>query len=326
MNILPERIRTLREGKGWSREQLAEHTARQKDGDGRSLRVDAKTIQRIESGKQHKQRERTVLGLAKALKVDPDVLTGKAPMPKSSAEQDAGPSVQINALIHPRYRLAYQLTSRRYRVPASALIEMAPLMFTLLAEQSLRHRRERVERMEEIAEELHNQHDAAGRLPYSLGAARVEEITVAERRSIEAADVFGEIVPDHMIGLADYDPDATNPFADYLKGLSDELAQPGVVEVEKGTLYASAPDGFPTYDLCRADLDEIVGGSDRARYALTEGHASLGKMPKELLADDAVRDRIAWLERQVPDEEWTRWVSIIESINLDELLSEGEVA
>ena len=137
--------------------------------------------------------------------------------------------------------------------------------------------------------------------------------------------MFGKIVPD-VVAFDDRDPDMTNPFSDYLKGLSDEIAQPDVVDVEEGTLYASAPDGFPAYDLCGAELDRIVDDSARARYSLAEGHTSLGKMPKELLADDATQDRIAWLEQQVPDEDWDRWVSLTESLNLDDLLSEGEAA
>ena len=325
MNILPERVRTLREAKGWSKQELANRTQRQRDDEGHLLGVTLKTIQRIESGEGRKAQPRKVVGLAKALSVDPNVLTGEAPMPDQTARQDAGPSVQVNALIRPRYRLAYALASRRYGVPASALIEMAPLMFTLLAEQSLRRRRERVERMEEIARELSDHHDAAGRLPYGVGAIDVKNITEAERRSIGAADVFGKIVPD-VVAIDDRDPDATNPFADYLRGLSEEIARPDVVEVKEGTLYASAPDGFPGYELCSADLDKIVDDSDRARYALTEGHASLGKMPKELLADDATQDRIVWLEQQVSDDDWNRWASLTESLNLDDLLSEGEVA
>lgn len=316
MHIEPERVRTLREHKGWSPEALAVRTDKLKGEDGRSLAVGAKTIRRLEGGENRKPRANTLCGLAKALGVELGVLTGELPMPGERKPEISKPSVQVAALIRPRYRLAYALTKQRYGVPASALIEMAPLLFTLLAEGSLRQRRERLTRVREAIAELRGQHDAAGRLAYGLGAYRAEDIADGEEASIEASDVFGRMVPEESYD-AEGDLDATNPFADYLKLLADDLDAAERVEVEEGTAWADAPDGFPEYLVCSADLDRIVASSERARFGLERGHVRLADMPNELLADEAVAERVRWIEERVPEEEWSQWTSMITLIDLD---------
>ncbi|WP_406721602.1 helix-turn-helix transcriptional regulator [Thioclava litoralis] len=324
MQIKPKRVRTLRENKGWSPETLAERTSKLKGEDGRSLAVSAKTIRRLEGGQKHRPRANTLCGLAKALGVERGVLTGDQPMPDERRPENSKPSVQIAALIRPRYRLAYALTKQRYGVPASALIEMAPLLFTLLAEGSLRRRRELLARAREAIAVLNGQHDAAGRLAYGLAAYRAEDIADGEEASIEASDVFGRMIPEGSYD-ASADPDATNPFADYLKHLSDDLDATARVEVEEGTAWADAPDGFPAYAVCRTDLDRIVASSPRARFGLEQGHVRLADMPDELLADHATAERVRWIEERVPEEEWVEWTAMIASIDLDQSSDVGAV-
>jgi len=72
--IDPARLKQLRNSKGWSQDQLADYTKF-----GRHPKIDARTISRIESGKQANTHGSTAQKLARALGVELAVLTGEAP-------------------------------------------------------------------------------------------------------------------------------------------------------------------------------------------------------------------------------------------------------
>ena len=316
MHIKPDRLRLLLERNGWSAAALAERVTQEKDSDGKTYRICEKTIRRAkdpENQKPIKQRAYTIAGLAKALGVETGVLTGELPMPMPEPDRRTVPDVQVGALIRSRYRLAYGLVKDRYGVSNAALIEMAPLLFTLLAERSLVCRREQVKRIAAAVAELEAQQDVAGRLAYGLASSRAEEIAAGERRSIEAHDVFGRIVPERSRD-ADGDLEISNPFADYLAHLAEGI-DPGTVELDRDLSFADAPEGFPAYSLFEDDLAAITGGSDRARHALERGHARLTDIPNELKSEAATDARVAWLEERVPDEEWKAQVELREAVD-----------
>lgn len=310
MHVDPDRLRALRERQGWSRDALEQKTKGKAGNDGERLPpVTAKTIQRHEEGKVRRPHARTVRSLAKALDVNPAVLSGEAPMPESAPSRDSGPSIQINALIRSEYRLAYGLVRERYGVTAKALIETAPLFFALLAEGSLKWRREKLAEAREAIGRLEAQHDPAGRLPFGDAAWRAEEIADAEQASIEKGDVFGREIPEAAYDDVNFDPDDANPFTDYLKNLEGEIGVPDQIAIGD-TLGIGGLDDFPDYELCVGDLDRITTGSDRARYALRHGHARLANIPKELRGEEAAAARVGWLEGRVPDEEWEELTSL----------------
>ena len=87
--------------------------------------------------------------LAKALRVEPEVLTGKLPLPESDKTPELE-RVQIGAQVAPKVRLAYDLIKRRYGVSTTEMITMGPLFFALLAQGSLAWRREKLKEVEEM--------------------------------------------------------------------------------------------------------------------------------------------------------------------------------
>ena len=108
MKIEPDRLRNLRKGKRLSRRHLADRSG-----------ISARTIQRLENEPEGCQntREDTVNLLAKALDVEPGVLTGELPLPESDKAPEADPDpIQIGAQIPPKVRLAYDLIKHRYGV------------------------------------------------------------------------------------------------------------------------------------------------------------------------------------------------------------------
>ena len=142
----PESLRSLRQKKKLSRSRLAERSG-----------IAERTIQRLENEPQRcqKPREDTVNRLADALDVEPDVLSGRSPLPEPDMEAPSdSKGVQVGAQVAPRARLFYDLIKRRYGVSVTEIITMAPLFFTLLAEGSLAWRREKLKKAREALDQL----------------------------------------------------------------------------------------------------------------------------------------------------------------------------
>ena len=294
MKIDPDRLRSLRQRKGLSRLQLEKQS-----------RINKRTIQRLENESQRcqKSQEYTVNSLAKALGVEPGVLTGELPLPESGkAPASDSERVQIGAQIVPKVRLAYDLIKRRYGVSAAGVISMAPLFFALLAEGSLAWRREKLKEVEETKSRL-EQIDGFWRGGLVSGSVVMDEGIAKEEDSIAKADLFGEHLFSDTYILADdfFDPSTDNPFASYLHKLKAELDTTGVVNVDSGDLMFGSPLKFPDYDICRDELDGIANGSHFAKIALEAGDVRLSEIPEELMAEDASEERAKWIEDKLSD-------------------------
>ena len=271
-------------------------------------KVSVRTIQRLENPAERSNNPRgnTLNRLARALQVEPGVLTGDLPLPDSGNAPAPEPRrVQISAEIAPKARLAYDLVKRRYGVSTTEIINMAPLFFALLAEGSLARRRKVREEAGEAIRRLDQMSDEVGHW-ILLGATTVAlNAYMLEEESIARADLFGEhLFSDAHDTFADepFDPSAGNPFASYLGRLTADLDNRSVIDVEDGSLRYGAPWGrFPDYQLCDADLDGVTNGSADARRALETGHVRLSEVPEELMGGDAGEERAAWLEERLPD-------------------------
>ncbi|MYD60274.1 MAG: helix-turn-helix transcriptional regulator [Gemmatimonadetes bacterium] len=286
MKINPDCLRTVRQKKGFTRPQLEKRSG-----------ITVRTIQRLEQEphRSEKTREDTLNRLAKALSVEPGVLTGDLPLPESDDTlTDNLDRVQIGAQIAPKARLAYDLIKRRYGVNATEIINMAPLFFTLLAESSLAWRRKKLKEAEETYDHL-MQIDGF----WSGGSAFIEhgmgEGTFVEEESIDRADLFGEHLDD------DFDSSKNNPFTYYLRKLANELDITGIVGVDGGVLSIASNFKFPHYDICSEELDHIANGSPIARVCLETGCARPSEIPDELMAEDAGEERVQWLKKKLPD-------------------------
>ena len=292
MKIDSDRLRTLRKRKKLSRPDLE-----------RASGINMRTIQRLENepDKSKTTREDTVVRLADALDIEPDVLTGELDLPDSDEAPFAEPGrVRIGAQISPKARLSYDLIKRRYDVNATDIINIAPLLFALLAEASLAWRRERLEEAREASRQL-NQIDGywRGGLGTGLNDAVYNGIA-REEESISSADLFGEhLNEDTGTSLIDryfFNPEEENPFADFLRKMADELAIAGIVEIDGGILDAEMDFRFPYYEICGAELDNIAKRSLIGRIALEIGTLRISEIPDDLMADDACEERWISLE------------------------------
>ena len=282
----------LRKAKGFSRDHLAQRST-----------ISVRTIQRLEEPVRGSRgpRRHTLEKLAQALQVEPEALTGEAPLPDPGNTPASEPRrVQVSAEIAPKARLAYDLVKSRYGVRATEIINMAPLLFTLLAEGSLARRRKILEEAGEAIRRLDRIEGEVGHRVFNHATAHVELSAGMEAGSIAEADIFGE----HLFGESDepFDSSEGNPFASHLRRLAAELECPGIVEVERdGLRYGSPWPRLPDYDLCNDELESITSGSADARRALETGHVRLSEIPEQLKGKHAGEERAAWLEERLPD-------------------------
>ena len=291
------RLHNLRKLKNLSRSRLAALS-----------NVSVRTIQRLENAAWDNTTPRgnTVERLAKALQVEPGVLTGELPLPDSGKAPATEPQrVQIGAEIAPKARLAYDLVKRRYGVSATEIINMAPLFFTLLAEGSLAKRRDKLVEAREAISRLDQMEDEVGHRLFGGATTVALNADMLEEASIRRADLFGEHLFSDTGGTfvdEPFDPGTGNPFASYLRTLTADLDHAGVVDVERNTLSYGAPWlKFPDYGICGDELDGLTHGCPNARRALETGCTRLSAIPDELMAEDAGEKRAAWLEERLPN-------------------------
>ena len=286
--INPQRLRVLRKKKRMSREKLAEKSE-----------VSERQIARIESSAT-RVRGTTLSRLAKALGEDLETLVGDAPV--KPAPPAAEPT-QWGFRVSPQLCLAYDLVSHRYGPSRREIIELAPLLFTLLAEGSLAWRRHCLEEVEEAVERL-SDCGKKSHLYFASHSHLLEEGWGTEEMSIAAADLRGDKVRSEGSSFDFMKDDlyAVTPFADYLRQLATDLDISGKVDFFPETAAHVAVGeldaiwGADPYQICREKLDEITGGSERACSALAYGDVQLSKIPKELMTPEAKEERVAWLE------------------------------
>ena len=190
MKIDPDRLRELRKRKGFTRAQLATKSS-----------ISQRQITRLESDTEAagKVRERTVNELAKALAVEPGVLTGEVSLPAAaeSPHRESSSMRQVGTPLMPKANLDYALVTRRYGVSIATLIHAAPLMFMLLAEGSFLWRREKMKDARYAGELLFKLAPANF---YYAGASNEVDLAIdADRRSVEQREIFGESVLEELV-------------------------------------------------------------------------------------------------------------------------------
>jgi hypothetical protein len=232
--------------------------------------------------------------LAAVLGVDVAVLTGEAPMP--APDEDAEPSAThgvstLKVRIKSTAYNALVSNEMRYRVPVPTQVELAALLFHVVAQRSLRHRREALEEISAKEEALRAAGDeAAPHLPPLVLRGFAEDALAEEETSIEEEDLFGERHFEHseLCGLFE-DPSGRNPFAAQIRRLAEVLSEDErAVGVEKEEV---------DYRINRPQAMAIAGGDKELAEAVLDGRVSLEGM-RNLLAEERREDRVAELRRR----------------------------
>jgi transcriptional regulator with XRE-family HTH domain len=292
--ISPTNLKTLRERKGWSQQELAEKSG-----------VTSRTILAIEKAdeKTVSAQQKTLKGLSKSLDVRSDVLSGKAPLPAESVPFD------LHIQLPPGVRLNFDLIRRKYRVDIQDVINVAPLLFVAMAEESLQRQKEQVEKdskefgsLSTLWHQISNlgEHLNHPSVPW-LPDGYYEESYFAERwHAIKNNDLFEEALRD------EYEPlhEQPNPFADYLREVSRRPLLKNTVQVGDerdaetlaGYFWYTFSNYIPDHEVCLDVLQQITLGSTDADKALTQGVVAISEIPEDLWEPRKAGDRVAWLE------------------------------
>jgi len=276
-------LKQLRNAKGWSQEQLATKT--KSEG---LPRIDKQTISRLERGERGKTRDRTIEQLARALNVEPAVLTGEAPVPEMELESEPlSPKSQLNVRVSRATRNALSLVAQRYRwVHPSQIVELAPFLFCWAAEASLRRRRDRVSELERAMENVRNLSSGIWDGPPHPDSEYLEKDLEAEHDSINMRDIFGNFKYEDPEVYSDNN--AEDPFSTFLRDLVSDFS-----DIAKFEGFLS--DGSPSYSVCFDTAEELAGGNPDIAEMILSGSVALNEMPKELLSPNKTKERVEWM-------------------------------
>jgi len=268
-----KRVRALR---GLTQDQLAEKAKLTKD-----------TISRLERGMQSGA-GRAGLAVAKALGVELDVLTGALPMPAGSdADTPGWRTYPLAARVDGVVRNAYTLTAARYGVTAATIVDLAPLLFVLAAEQSLARRKRHLTELDAATDRVS---ELCGQFPHLppafMPAAVWDSHIAAEEKSIDARDIFAEQLEREPTLQKGYEQAEQNPF---VASLREEILDPGDAKVD----YVLLND--VNYWVCLRDAKILADGDVELGEGILRGWVPLHEMPSALWKDAAKADRLAWL-------------------------------
>lgn len=268
MTINPQTLRKLRQKKGMTQEVLA-----------KEARISKKTIARIEAGKV-KPNSNSSRQIARALKVqENDLAKDNFDREELLREVEGDKYRRIGAYAGRQTDLAFQLVERRYGMPSEAQIRMAPMFAALLAQASLKWRRDNLAALESARGQIESR--CLGPLSLALqarhaseGTDTIGEIAGIESRSIEAGDINGEIYS-RSLGVSD-----VSPFEDFIRDLADHFE----AELDEffGGPIAFDYMGFPEYQIAEFSttplaFKEVEAGSAADRKFPGTDAASQGR-------------------------------------------------
>jgi transcriptional regulator with XRE-family HTH domain len=218
----PDTLKALRTQRGWSQDRLAQES-----------KISKSQISRWERGQQTAKLHQTNRDrLCQALGVNWDRLT--RPVEERSPSWSLN-RVPLKAGIDAAAKTALTLIRYHYRLQEEAILDLAPIAFCILAERSLRARRQA---LDEAVKAIDEATDAAcRRLPYlpgAFGGGYDWDWIDPERKALKKRDVFATYTND--------EGDELSPFVDFLE---KELADLGVFQkppLEFSPSYWSAPD------------------------------------------------------------------------------------
>ena len=294
----PERLSAAMARKGLSVKGLA----RKASSGGHT--ISERTISRLRSGKEAGGvRRQNIEALAAALDMQPGNLTGELPAPGADLpESPLFPETRWNIRLPTAIRNAYSLVAIRYRVPAARIVELAPLVFLLMAEQSLASRRQRLKEMRDAYAARQALAEQARHLPLNAAFdAVLDDIYAAEQSSIDERDLFADaLLNDRRLTAVefyeDYNEDEHNPFAAFLRSLAVELvALEAPIEVDKVSRDRTE------YRLCREHALVLADDDEALADDILDGSLPLHELPSEFRRDETKAARIEWFRRKAAE-------------------------
>ena len=215
--IHPEALKAARKRQGMNQQQLAD-----------ALKCTKDTVSRWERGATKSARSHLRKRLCKTLHVSWEKLTTPPEQTDSKQEGILGRK-WIKWAAPTRVRTALQLVALRYNVKPNEVLELAPLLFLIVAERSLLERRRRLEEIYAVYAEMEAKvmRNAAhlGGILAVHGSA--DDQVNEEEKSLAEGDVFGRLIknPYRM------DEDE-GPFVHYIRDLAKGIPEDALASID----------------------------------------------------------------------------------------------
>jgi transcriptional regulator with XRE-family HTH domain len=283
--------------------------------------IDKGTIYRIEAGKPGRNTKNSIRKLAAALKMTPDELVSVKVDDSDGTDAVLYSRSQMNVRISHEARNALAFVGQRFGVRAIDIVEFAPLLFLLAAEESLRIRSERLAQIRAARGTLSS---LGSKFPHLterlLNDWTGEEMESAEERSISKQDIRGELLDEIDNGSdirpLDYDEGQHNPFVAHLRERLEAVGQHG----EAGEIEAWYEGWAPRFFICRAEAAAYFGGDAEVADNVVRGVIGVHEIPKELRASETVDARLEWAQERIK-EAVERQVGLLEFLDVKDLES-----
>ncbi len=282
MNIDPKKLNAIRTAKGLTFKEMKKRS-------GLSLR-NLKKLESEKEGKDVKPNKRTIDGLCKALGVEPGHLSGELDLPPEVYKKAEGEPTRRSVSLRFGRKQELELIQRVYRVSAEQVMNMAPFLFVLMAEGSLKWRREMVQDIYDTLHKYKNANHLSFAHTRNNWGADFHMFLDFEDDSISSRDIFGESLQDNEIvhGVdTSFRTENGNPFSDYLCKLAKEISE-DFLEV-----YSRYGDELPSYELLRGEMEKVCRGNHLCREAIRWGDFSIKDIPEDL---DDIEEFNAWVE------------------------------
>jgi len=304
--INPKKLLALRKDANLSAEALAEQA-----GVGRA------TITRIENGKTKNSNATTVNRLAEALKCKPNDLA--TPPESRKIDSFLEERMPTNVKLSSAAQNALYLVSARYGESREAILELAPLLFDLVARESLKVRRVRLTELQDqradFAEKQSNFPHLGARLTNDWAAEEMENL---EECSIGKGDLRGRLVHadpdfDDSYYPSDYDDECDNPFVIHLRNRFDNLTGDGgeTPNIDTWPRWRS-----PSYELGLSEARQTAGGDSDLAEAIVEGVIMIDAIPNDLRKANRMEERQAWMQERLAEHS-ERMSKLLASLNID---------
>ena len=239
-------------------------------------------------------RKSTLDRLANALRVESGVLTGELPMPQSKSseiEEKASDRSQFNVKASGAVRNSFSLVALRYSVPVTRIVEIAPVLFVIAAEASLRRRQKQLDEFEERRKAMEGMSGKFPHLPANFALLRngVDDAVKAEQNSINEKDIFARNIPDEVFDkFADdqnqYDVRSDNPFVGYLNEMLRNE------DLDEYSAVARFSESVADYSVCRDVAKNISNDNKEIAARILAGKVLLHEM-QEQIADYKAKRR-----------------------------------
>jgi len=247
--------------------------------------------------------------VANVFNVPEEVLTGEQGIPPASGgiepPQWEAPRDQWNIRVDGAIRNAFGLTSIRYKIPVTRIIELAPLLFVLAAEQSLARRSSQLAKLDEAITKASAAASVFHHLPCNVDPdLGTNDPIAAEEESIRLHDILAERLDDrlfrhHRPQKKDYYFEEDNPFVSYLKDMVTQVAEPGLASI------CSFSQDHTDIQVCKGVAEDLAGGNAELAKGIVDGWAPLYEI-RELLGPESLVERVAWLQKKKEEHQAAR--------------------